>query len=203
MRDNFNPRPLMRGGDDRDGEQPRRHANFNPRPLMRGGDRRERRPEPQALISIHAPSCEGATRWTTARGRRSTNFNPRPLMRGGDLGRRAGQGRGEGFQSTPPHARGRPGETAPGAHHAEISIHAPSCEGATALRFRSNRTSRYFNPRPLMRGGDLRGTGCRPAPANFNPRPLMRGGDRPRGRGGRFWKDFNPRPLMRGGDRYI
>ena len=58
---------------------------FNPRPLMRGGDRREGHGRVLRRISIHAPSCEGATAaWAD---KLVNTFK---------------------FQSTPPHARGRP-----------------------------------------------------------------------------------------------
>ena len=60
-----------------------------------------------------------------------------------------------------------------------------------------------FNPRPLVRAGDLGVSLEDIANCSFNPRPLVRAGDfsPPLARSAAL--SFNPRPLVRAGDPRI
>ena len=105
-----------------------------------------------------------------------------------------------GFQSTPPHARGRPALRRGQHSRRMISIHAPSCEGAT------QKTVYYDLPiyisihAPSCEGATF--TGIKPTSRyQFQSTPPHARGRLKRLFGARVHVDFNPRPLMRGGDR--
>ena len=155
----FNPRPRLPRGEARQpGRRGAIQAGFNPRPRLPRGEARVGVGHHQGrLVSIHAPGCPGAKRFTVRAGLCDNRF-----------------------QSTPPVAQGRsPDALLKLMPSQEVSIHAPVAQGRSRAGSWPLPALRRFQSTPPVAQGrsPWSGRSSSSRAACFNPRPRLPRGE--------------------------